>query len=118
MAKRPAKAPKPKRVEVAVSRLEQHHVDAIEDGPLRDAAEGFMAQRTSGQGFGLVAVVEAAPVGLLGVSFGGNGWSLHDIVLGDVVNPQQIEDRLVAAAQELARPLGALTLLDGRAAQF
>ena len=119
MARKPAKdrQKRPAKVEVAVSRLEQHHVDALEGSALLPAAETLAVQRAAGGGFGLVAAVDGLPVGLLGVRFTDDGWALHDVAV-DPAAGVGIEDRLVQAARELARPLGSLTLLDGTTEQL
>ncbi|MEL4505814.1 GNAT family N-acetyltransferase [Luteococcus sp. H138] len=114
MARRPVgRQPRPSKAEVAVSRLEAHHLDALVDDDLLLApAREFAAQRAGGEGFALVAVVDAVPVGLLGVHTG-EGWQLHGLVVNASMAGQGVEERLVAAAEELARPMGSITGLDG-----
>lgn len=109
---------RPSRVEVSVSRLEGHHVEALDDGPLLVAATELVARRASGEGFGLVAVADGPPVGVLGIRTGDDGWTLDGLVVDPAASGDGIDERLVAAAQELARPLRSLTLLDGTTRQL
>lgn len=109
---------RPPRVEVSVSRLERHHVEALDDGPLLVAATGLVARRAAGEGFGLVAVVDGVPVGVLGIRTGDDGWALDGLAVDATAHGLGVDERLMAAAHELARPLGSLTLLDGTTRQL
>ncbi|MEL4356713.1 MULTISPECIES: GNAT family N-acetyltransferase [unclassified Luteococcus] len=99
------------RLEVSVSRIEEHHVLALEDGrsPLAVVARELHRQRAAGEGFALVAVVDALPVGLLGIRFTDDGWLLHGLAVSPQQGHDEIANKLLDAAEELARPLGSLT---------
>lgn len=99
---------------MSVSRIEEHHLEALaEDSPLLEPSRGLWAARAAGDGFGLVAVIDAVPVAVLGVRFAEEGWLLHGLaVAADQSGPEmagtEVRTRLLDAAEELARPLGSL----------
>jgi len=99
---------------VAVSRIEQHHVDAFTElgAGWTDCAAALLRSRTDGTGFGLAATVDGEVAGLVGVRFG-EPWELHDLQVHPDRRGQGIGTRLVTAVEELARLTGSLRVMVG-----
>lgn len=99
------------KAQVAVSRIEQHHVDGFTElgAGWADCAAALLRSRTDGTGFGPAATVDGEVAGLVGVRFG-EPWELHNLHVHPDRRGQGIGARLVTAVEEFARLTGSLRL--------
>lgn len=102
------------KAQVAVSRIEQHHVDAFTElgADWADRATSLLRSRSEGTGFGLAVTVDGEAAGLVGVRFG-EPWELHDLHVHPDRRGQGIGTRLVTAVEEFARLTGSLRVTVG-----
>ncbi|WP_420176085.1 hypothetical protein [Luteococcus sp. OSA5] len=103
--------------EVAVSRIEEHHVDAFaEFGDEWSAlAREQVERRLQGDGSALVAAVGAQPVALVGFRTADDGWTVDVMRVQTGTDGPDVGARLLRAVEELARPLGELGFEQGTA---
>lgn len=100
--------------ELAVSRIEQHHVDALAEagGDWATLAASLLERRSTGEGSAMVAAVDGRPVGLLGFTFGDDGWTVTDLAVLPDEDNGRIREALLTGADQLARFAGGLQVPD------